>query len=141
MGLPDPIRIDGLKQFRRALKILDGDLPKRIKAIGNEAAQIVVDEAKPRVPLGPAKAGHARSSVRVASTGTAARVAAGGKKYPYFPWLDFGGRVGPNKSSKRPFLTEGRYVWSAFDDRRSDVEKVLLDGLDDLARAAGLRGK
>lgn len=129
------IRIDGLRQFRAALRTVDNALAKQIREVGNRAAGIVVDQAKPRVPT---RTGRAAKSVRVASTGSAARVAAGGKRVPYFGWLDFGGKVGRNRSIARPFLVEGRYVWKAFDDNRERIAQELDDGLRDLARRAGL---
>ncbi|GAA2543646.1 HK97 gp10 family phage protein [Pseudonocardia hydrocarbonoxydans] len=135
MGLPDPIRIDGLREFRTALRRVDRALPKRIKDVGNAAAQIVVDEAKPRVPR---RTGRAAASIRAASTAKAVRVAAGGKRVPYFAWLDFGGKVGRNNTATRTFYSEGRYVWSAFSDRRADVERALTDGMTELARDAGM---
>ncbi|MEU7817058.1 hypothetical protein [Pseudonocardia sp. NPDC049154] len=135
---PNPIRVEGLREFNRNLRRMDKDLPKGLRLAGNEAAKIVVDEAKPRVPIGPGRGGHAASSIKAASTRTAARVSAGGKRFPYYPWLDFGGRVGPNKSVRRPFLKKGRYIWAAFDDRRDDVEQVLNTELVNVARSAGI---
>lgn len=137
-GFPDPIRVDGLRELQRSLRAIDKDLGAGVKLAGNRAAQLVVDDARPRIPLGPGRGGHARDSLKVASTGKAVRVSAGGKRYPYYPWLDFGGGVGPGKRSKRPFLTEGRYIWASFADRRADVERVLDEELQTLARSAGL---
>ncbi|WP_307962251.1 hypothetical protein [Salinispora arenicola] len=54
----------------------------------NDAAQVVVDWARPRVSR---RSGRAARSLRVASTGKAVRVRAGGARVPYYPWLDFGG--------------------------------------------------
>jgi hypothetical protein len=138
VALIDPIRVDGLREFSAGLKRLDKDLPKGLRLAGNAAANIVVAEARPRVPIGPGAGGHAKSSVKAASTRTAARVSAGGTRYPYYAWLDFGGRVGPAKSVKRPFLREGRYIWRAFADRRTDIEQTLHTELLAVARGAGM---
>lgn len=135
---PELIRIDGLKEFNRSLKRMDKGLPKAVRLASNEAADIVVREAKPRVPIGPGKGGHAASSIKAASTAKAARISAGGKRFPYYAWLDFGGRVGPRKSVKRPFLKSGRYIWKAYDDRKAEVEQQLATGLTEVARSAGL---
>lgn len=134
----DRIKVEGLREFSRGLRRMDNDLPKGLRLAGNAAAQLVVDTARPRVPVGPGRGGHARSSVKAASTRTAARVQGGGKRYPYYPWLDFGGRVGRNRSVRRPFLREGRYIWAAFADRRAQVQDVLQDELVKVARSAGL---
>lgn len=132
------IRIDGLREFNRQLKTVDSKLPTATRLAANSAAQIVVDEAKPKVPIGPGKGGHAKESLKAKSTRTAARVSAGGKKFPYYPWLDFGGSVGPGKGSKRPFLKEGRYIWAAYARRREDVQDRLVEALTEVAEQAGL---
>lgn len=132
------IRVVGLREFNRSLKRIDSDAPKGLRLAGNNAAGIVVNEARGRVPLGPGRGGHARSSVRAASTRTAARVRGGGRKFPYYPWLDFGGRVGRNNSVHRPFLKEGRYIWAAFSDKRQRVQDELRDELVAVARRAGV---
>lgn len=133
-----PIRVEGLREFSRALKRVDNEAPKGLRLAANRAADIVVRTAKPRVPLGPGIGGHAVTSIKAASTRTAARVSEGGKRYPYMPWLDFGGRVGPRKSVKRPFLKEGRYIWKAFAEKRDEIEEVLEDAIVQVARDAGL---
>lgn len=129
------IRVTGLKEFNRSLRALDRDLPRGLRLAGNRAAEIVVREAKPRVPR---LTGRAAGSLKAASTRTAARVQGGGKRVAYYGWLDFGGRVGRNNSVRRPFLKEGRYIWRAFADRRADVQDELRDALVDVARSAGL---
>lgn len=133
------IEVHGLREFRRNLRQMDRGLPKGLRVAGNKAAALVVAKAKPKVPTGPAKGGHARDSIRAASTQSAARVAGGGARYPYYPWLDFGGKVGRKDSVRRPFIKEGRYIWAAFSDNRRAVERELADALRDVADAAGLR--
>lgn len=129
------IRIHGLREFNRNLRRLDSNLPKGLRLAGNRAANIVVAEARPRVPK---RTGRAAASVRAASTRTSARVRGGGARVPYYPWLDFGGRVGRNRSVSRPFLQEGRYIWAAFADQRAQVQAELHDALVDVARGAGV---
>src|SRR5689334_15341087 len=84
---PEPIKITGLAEFNRALRRMSTDLPKALRQAQNEAAGIVVDWARPRVPV---RSGRAARSVRASSTRTAARVTGGGARVPYYPWLDFG---------------------------------------------------
>lgn len=139
--MPDPIQIKGLAEFQRNLKKIDADLPKAVRLAGNEAADLIVSNARPLVPTGPGKGGHAKSSVKARSTRTEARVSEGGKRYPYMPWLDFGGRVGRNRSVRRPFLKDGRYVWKAFANNRDKIEETLTDALIEVARGAGVEVK
>jgi hypothetical protein len=105
------VRVDGLAQFSRNLKKLDSDLPKALRLALNQSAELVVTGAQGNVP---SRSGKARRSIRAASTRTEARVRAGGNRAPYYPWLDFGGRVGRGKSVRRPFLKDGRYLYATY---------------------------
>jgi hypothetical protein len=135
-GLVEPIRVQGLAEFSRNLRKLDGDLPKALRVAMNGAADVVIDWAEPRVPR---RSGRAARSLRARSTRTATRVAGGSKRVPYYPWLDFGGegrRRG--RPAKRPFIKEGRYLWKGYAVRRHEVAKVLEKALLDTAAAAGV---
>lgn len=132
------IRVDGLKQLNKSLKALGADFPKAIRLAGNEAADIVVAQARPKVPSGPGAGGHAASSIKTASTRTAGRVKAGGPKFPYFPWLDFGGKVGRRHKTTRPFLRSGRYVWKAYGEKSAVVATTLALALDKVIVESGL---
>lgn len=135
--MAEAIKIEGLNEFVRNLKRLDGDLPKAVRRAFNSAADVVVADARPRIPQ---RSGRAASSVRARSTQTAARVVGGGAKAPWYPWLDFGGRVGRRRSVVRPFLKEGRYIYAAYFRRRQagDFERVMTDSLLDVVRGAGI---
>ena len=131
------IRIDGLAEFSRNLRKLDSDLPKVLRIALNEGADLVVHEATPPIPK---RTGRAARSVKARSTRTAVRVVAGGKRAGYFPFLDFGGRVGKNKSVRRPFLKEGRYIYPAYFRARDsgEFQQTLSKALIDVARQAGV---
>lgn len=131
------IRIDGLAQFSRNLKKLDNDLPKALRVALNESADLIVTDARQRVPK---RSGRAAASIRAASTRTAVRVKAGGRKAPYYPWLDFGGRVGRRRSVIRPFLKEGRYLYDVYFEHRDSgrLQQVLNRSLLRVARQAGV---
>lgn len=133
--MSDAVRITGLKEFVRDLKKLDRTLPKAVRLGMNDAVNIVVDEAKPRVPV---RTGKARKSIKAKSTTKLARISAGGKRASYYPWLDFGGRVGKNNSVHRPVLKKGRYIYPAYDAKKPQVTQALNDNLFDIARQAGL---
>lgn len=132
----EPIRITGLREFNRSLASLDRQLPKAVRLAFNEAADIVVQDARPRVPR---RTGRAAASLRAQSTRTAARVAAGGARVPYYPWLDFGGRVGRNRSVARAFLKEGRYIYKSYFAKRDsgEFQRVLARALSGVAVDAG----
>lgn len=130
-----PIRIEGIKELQRSLKAMDGESQKRLRDVFNSAAQVVAEGAAMKVPR---ETGTARASIRVGSSQREARVKAGSaRKAPYYPWLDFGGRVGKKKSVARPFLKSGRYIFPAFDDRRDFIYQKLQDELIAMLRSVG----
>lgn len=136
MAVPEPIRIQGLREFSRALRRLDSDLPKALKRAQDAGADVVVRWAQPRVPQG--RSGRARRSIRATSTRAYAKVTGGGARVPYYPWLDFGGRVGRKRSVHRAFLAGGRYVYPGYHENVQEVHDELVQALLDVARAAGV---
>ncbi|NIJ10628.1 hypothetical protein FHU38_000972 [Saccharomonospora amisosensis] len=134
----EPVKIEGLKEFVANLKKIDGELPKAVRLAGNEAAGLVVSTAKKSVPLGPSRGGHARNSIKAKSTRTEARVQGGGKRFAYYPWLDFGGRAGRNRKVRRPFIREGRYIFPAYSQHADEVVGRYVEALVDVARQAGI---
>lgn len=128
------IRITGLNEFTRNLRKLDREVPKAMRVALNDAADIVLDYARPHIPR---RSGKAAASLRAASTTRAVRVRAGGAKAPYYPWLDFGGRVGRKKRTKRPYIREGRYLYPALSAKREQFEAAVRRALLGAAKDAG----
>jgi hypothetical protein len=129
------VEVTGLKEFRASLKEMDAGLPKKIRVALNSASELVIDYAKPKVPQ---RSGRARGSLKVRSSQLEARIAAGGTRAPYYPFLDFGGSVGRGKSVKRPFYTEGRYIYPGLRENRAKITDQMSVALSDLARESGL---
>jgi hypothetical protein len=134
--MSEPIRIVGLKEFQRALRDMDRNLPKQIRVVLNEATALVIDWAVPRMP---SRTGRARASVKARSSQREARVAIGGNRAPWVPWLDFGGqgRVA-GRPAARPFIRKGRYLYPGLEAKSDDVTAVMEKGLAELAHSAGL---
>jgi hypothetical protein len=129
------IAVSGLRELSRSLNKVDSESAKQLRIVFNEAAELVITTARPRIPR---RTGHAAGSLKTKSTRTAVRVAFGGPKAPYYPWLDFGGRTGRKKSVVRQFITDGRYVYPAYYERRPDIIQAMQDGIERVARGAGL---
>lgn len=127
------VQIDGLREFRRNLKELDKDLPKALRVALNDAADIIVSSARPKVRKA---SGRARSTVKARSTQSKARVVGGGRRAPYYPWLDFGGKIRGGPS--RPFLKNGRYIYDAYFRHRDDFVDALERQVVKVATDAGL---
>lgn len=132
------IEVVGLREVSRKLRAVDKDAPKALSAANKSAAEFVQTRVKAKVPHGPAKRGHAVNSIRAGATRLQAYVKGGGARYPYYPWLEFGGRVGRKNSVYRTFIKTGRYLWRTFVDHRNKIRDFYADELNDLLRRTGL---
>lgn len=133
--MPEPIKVEGLADLNRSLRKLNADAPKGLRLALNDTADFFVGKIRPRIPR---RTGRAAASLVAKSTRTSARVAVGGRRARYYPWLDFGGRTGINRSVDRKFIKEGRYVYPTLKRERPEVEKKLNGALVAVARGAGL---
>jgi hypothetical protein len=133
----DQVKVEGLAELARRLKAIDPASVKRVRIANNEAANLVITRARPRIPR---RTGKAQRSLRAASTRGAVQVKAGGTRAQHYPWLDFGGRVGRKKSVKRPFLKDGRYIYASYYElsQSGAFGDVLGKALRDVAAEAGL---
>lgn len=130
------IEISGLAALNRGLRRIDSSAPKELRLALNSAADLLVQHTRPKIPE---VTGAARRSLVARSTRTSARVAVGGKRAPYFPWLDFGGqgRV-KGRPAPRQFLAEGRYVYPTLREIRPKIEQQLQDAITAVISDAGL---
>lgn len=130
------IDIKGLREFQRSLKQMDAGMPKLLRVAFNKASDLVIDYAEPRFPR---KTGAAANSLKARSSQREARVALGGRRAPYAPWLDFGGQGKiKGRPAARPFITGGRYVYKGLEVRHDEITQVMSDALAELGREAGL---
>jgi hypothetical protein len=135
MAAIEPVKIEGLADFNRNLKKLNADLPKVLRLAHNDAAQIIVSWVKGKMPR---DTGHAAGTVKARSTRTETRIQEGSTRYPYVPWLDFGGRVGRKRSIKRRFIKEGRYLYAGLGANYDEFEQLLTEKLIEVANQAGV---
>lgn len=135
MIAPDlSVRVDGLDDLRRGLRKVDKGLSRGLGQAGKNAAKIVADAARGEVPQ---RSGSAAQSVRALADRGGGAVKAGGPKAPYYPWLDFGGRVGRQKATVRPFRKSGRYIFPALEKHRDDVVREFERLVAAVIRDAG----
>lgn len=132
----EKITVTGLREFQRALRDMDANLPKQLRLALNQASGAVIDYAQPRFPR---RTGAAAASLKARSSQREARVALGGRRAPYAPWLDFGGqgRI-KGRPAPRPFIKSGRYVYKGLEVKRDEITQIMADALTELARTAGL---
>lgn len=129
------IQVEGLRELRKALRDAEDATPKALRLAGNDAAELVVDASKSRMP---SKSGRAKRSVRATSSQTSASVSGGGRRVPYYGWLDFGGSVGKGRSIKRPFIRSGRYLFAAYDSNKGKIADKLEGRIREVVKDAGL---
>jgi len=135
MSFERPIAVKGMVELQRALKALDGESQKEIRVALNRVADTVAQGAARRVPV---RTGKARSSLRARSSQRETKVGAGGRKAPYYAWLDFGGRIGRDKSVRRRVVPGGRYLYPTLSANRDSLAKAIAQALQDLAERKGL---
>jgi hypothetical protein len=135
VSVAEQIRVEGLRELNRSLRQISRDLPPKLRMALNEGAEVVADAAQDEVPE---LTGAAAASIVPRSTRTAARIKAGGRRASHYPWLDFGGSVGPQKSVHRPFIREGRYLFPAYAENRDEMVAKLDEALVEVIAAAGL---
>ena len=129
------VTIKGLRELQAKLRAMDGQSQKKIRLVLNEAADVIVQSARPLIPH---RSGKAAASLKAQSGQREAKVVAGGARVPYYGWLDFGGSVGRRNSVHRPFIKEGRYIYPTFSAKHAEVMKKIEEGIDALIRESGL---
>lgn len=135
MAAVDPIKIEGLVDFQRAVKLAEDGLQKQLRVVFNEAAEIVVGSGRPFIPR---RSGALAATLRASSGQRNATVSLGKAKTPYAGFVEFGGRVGPNQSVRRPFVPGGRSMYPAVKREEAEIMAVMAKGLNRLADEAGL---
>ena len=132
------VGIEGLGEFRRALKQVDRELPKQLRAaMRSEVADPVAEKVKSRVPV---RSGRWLKAIRGGATQRTAYVQWGRASVPYAGWMEFGGGIPNKRSGKRKagkpfryrtFVQEGRYVRPTVGDEAvragNAAEKAMLE--------------
>jgi len=138
--VPD-VEVRGLRELQGAFRTIDRDLPKELRLHLKDIATHVVGVVQQRMPFGT---GEAARSVKPRATQRGAGIAfpAGGKpwrdvKADYYPWLDFGGKVGRGRSIVRPVVKGGRYIYPAIAESRGYIETEVNAAVEVVAEHAG----
>jgi hypothetical protein len=138
------LSVTGLREFRNAIKKLDAEFPRDMRAGFKGIAGVLASKIAGKVPSGATR--RASMSVKPRADTTSASIVAGGSRAPYYPWLDFGGTVGrghtPGKafsgSISRPFIPEGRYIFPTIAANRPYIQAAAAAVLEDAIKNAGL---
>lgn len=131
------VEVQGLREFSKALKSLDRELPIELRKGMNSIAKVVADSARTQVPK---RSGKLANSIRPSSTQRVGKVTMGNAKVPYAGFIEYGGAVGRKKSVKRAFKKDGRYLRPAYEANRERVQAEMVELVDRTIRKAGLDG-
>ena len=131
--------VTGDKEFQKRLRGAARAFPEESKDIALDVAEMVALFARRKVPLGPARNGHVRNSLEGKVRRGTPVVDGGGPGFPYYGWLEFGGRVGIDRSVFRSREPDGRYIYPTVFQRRAQAEEIMADGLAQLMRRHGIR--
>lgn len=143
------VKVEGLPEFRRALRKLGKELPKELKQIMKAAAERGVSRAR-RLYEGQYPLQHstrrstgrtASKGIRVASSQTGAGIRFGGARYPYLLGQEFGSNKWPQF---RPWTgpgpggagSMGRAIYPAARAEADAAAGQAVRGFDRLARRA-----
>lgn len=163
------VEVEGLREFRSAVKQVGPDLEKNLKrGMKTEVAQPLADEIKAKIPV---RSGRWRSVIRGGATAKSSYVQWGRSKVPYAAWMEFGGGI-PNKRNRtsagreearqrqraageslaslrnvkvrgarisRPFKPGGRWVHPTVENNRETAREAAEKVLEDTMRQARLR--
>lgn len=123
------LQIDGLREFRAALKLVSAatarELTKALKAAGVPVTQRAADLAPKRT--GALAAGY-RVSVRAPNANVVSAV-------PYALGAEWGSRG--KWSGFLRYGGDGRFAWRAVQDREAEIAEVLTRGLEEILTIQG----
>lgn len=138
--MTESVKVSGLRELATALRRVDAELPKELKARFLVIAQRVVGDVQQRMPH---RSGRAQGSVKARASVRGASIAAGGRAAPYYQWLDFGGSVGRGHhpggggAIKRSMPKGGRYIYPAIAGARDDLGAAVERAVQEAAESAG----
>jgi hypothetical protein len=134
------IKVEGIQELAKALrKAGTDDLKRQLTQTNRTAAQMVVQAALPRVPVGPT--GRLRASVRALASQTSGSAVAGKARVPYAAAVHWGrknGNVGrPSGNHKGPNrIHGGQWLWLAAQATIPRIEPEYRDAIEQIITEA-----
>lgn len=129
------VEVEGLREFRRAVKQVSSDLEKDLKrAMKADVAQPLAEKVKSEVPT---RSGRWRGVIRGGATAKNAYIQWGKAKVPYAAWREFGGKL--PQGPKLPFRKGGRFVHPTVESNREQAGEAAATVLEQTMRRARLQ--
>ena len=132
------VEVRGIRELSSAFRRVDAELPKQLKTAFLKIAERVVSVAQSGVPV---LTGRAAASIKPRASTRGAGIAFGGSAAEYFPWLNFGGRVGRGGSIVRERVEPDRYIYRAVSSQKEETAAAADEAVKDVARRAGFETK
>lgn len=134
-------RIEGLRDFNRAIKQVSPDVASSLKdELRGEVAEPVAARARSNVPE---RTGRWKRAIKAGATQRGAHITWGRKTVPYAGWMEFGGQL-PSKRSGKPArvrrqrVGDGRYIYPEVAAGRDEAVATAQRVLDRSFRRARL---
>lgn len=128
------MELHGVRELQRAFKQVGGGTETNLKAEFFNIARSVAISAQAKVPH---RTGRAADSIKPRSTNRGGSIAFGGRAAEYMPWLNFGGRVGRNRSIFRELVKPDRYIYTTISEHREETAKAADQAIERAAKSAG----
>lgn len=108
--MENAVRIMGLRKLDRELRRLGAEIPKQLREVSKDAAELVASEAR---SVAPQRSGRLAASVRASGTARGGVVRAGLARVPYAGVIHFGW--------PRHHIAPQPFLYEALDRRREEV--------------------
>lgn len=127
------VRVEGLKEFRSALRQGGKELPKELQKVNKAFAADVAGDVRSKYTLAhPSRSGRGAQSIRALASQTRAQVAIGSARASYVLGQNFGSHQGPRKKQFRPVRKPDYFLYRTLEQRDKDLRDdydELLEGL------------
>lgn len=135
----DSIRVEGLAELSKSLRVLDKSLQRELRAAGKDVATKVAGLAKARAYALGGVAAKTAPSIKPSAGVTSAGVAFGGDAYPFAGGAEFGsGRYRQFDPWRGNGSDAGYFVYPAIRSSADEIEETYSEHVDDLIKRAGL---
>lgn len=141
------VEVVGLRDFQRALRRVDQDLPKQLRVVNLRMAEMVANDARARASALGGIAAKSAPSIKAMAQQRSAAVRIGGRRYPFALGAEFGSiqfkqfkawRGNQHSFKGVAFVnhTTGYFLYPAIRANHQKILDTYLDAAADVAREA-----
>jgi hypothetical protein len=130
------VESSGIGEMNGAIRRFKESIPTAVQQVAFEAAGITVSVARPTIP---SVSGQSARSLQHYLVEGGAEVE-GGKTVEHYRWLELGGASGRKHTNVRPIVSDGRYIFPAYEHSENKIQALMEAGLNEAIRDSGLEG-